>query len=133
MFVLSGVGRISGMDDIIGSSDSIRVFSHFFFYLCIVCRVYITLCFFYDIVRRVSVFYELVLNTFTRSSSERIIFEGDEEFFTSRFIVSTDGYETIMDIIDVFVFSLVTEIVSYEVAIGIVEETSGEGASGYFS
>ena len=117
------------MDDIIGSSYSVGVFSGFFLGLCSCGRTYGVLCFFDYVLSIIDVFYTLVGYLFGRSSSERIIFEGDEEFFTSRFIVSTDGYETIMDIIDVFVFSLVIQIVSYEVAIGIVEETSGEGKS----
>ena len=124
---------MSYMDDIIGSSYSVGIFSGFFLGLCLGCRIYCVLYFFYSILSIIGVFYTLVGYLFGSSSSERIIFEGDEEFFTCEFIVSTDGYETIMDIIDVFVFSLVTEIVSYEVTICIVEETSGERASGYFS
>ena len=121
------------MDDIIGSSYSVGVFSGFFLGLCLGCRIYSVLGFFYSILSIIDVFYTLIGYLFGSSSSERIIFEGDEEFFTSEFIVSTDGYEAIMDIIGVFVFSLVIQIVSYEVAICIVEETSGEGASRYFS
>ena len=110
------------MDDIIGSSYSVGVFSGFFLGLCLGCRIYCVLGFFYGILSIIDVFYTLVGYLFGSSSSERIIFEGDEEFFTSRFIVSTDGYETIMDIIDVFVFSLGIKNVSYEVTIGIVED-----------
>ena len=77
------------MDDIIGSSYSVGVFSGFFLYLGVVGRIYGVLYFFYSILSIIDVFYTLVGYLLGSSSSERIIFEGDEEFFTCEFIVST--------------------------------------------
>ncbi len=87
--VLSDVLRMSYMDDIIGSSYSVGVFSGFFLGLCSCGWIYGVLGFFYSILSIIDVLYTLVDYLFGSSSSERIIFEGDEEFFTSRFIVST--------------------------------------------
>jgi hypothetical protein len=68
----------------------------------------------------------LVGDFLTCSSSEDIIGEVYEDFFLVKSIISTDFYETVVRIIGVFVLSLIVKKVSYEITIGVIEESSLE-------
>ncbi len=123
------IGSEGHTDDIIDPSCSIYIFSEFFLGLCLGSRVYSTLGFFYDILVGVGIFGKLVGNSLRCSSSENIVGEGDEEFFSCRLVVSTHRDESILCIVGVFVLSLVVYGIADEVPVVVVEETSLERAS----
>lgn len=125
-FLYSRISRISDGYNIISSTCSIRIFSHFLLHLHSTGRIDITLSFLDDVISRIYIIVRNIGNFLGYSATKCIISEGDKDFFSCYIVIAIYLDQSILCIIAVFVLSLVVDRISDEIPVLVVEESSLE-------